>query len=83
MPSRCMANLTFVGHPGVDWGSAMPLGGFIPELNVSVSIASDAHGGMNMSLTQHYNRGLFGDLQCKLLSAAAVIKQPGFPGFAC
>ena len=51
-----MAEWRHIGHPGMDWGSGMLTNGHVPELALSVSIAtSTAHGGMNASLTRVEN----------------------------
>jgi hypothetical protein len=34
------------GHPGLDWASGMPEAGWIPDLNLSYSLAFNSFGGL-------------------------------------
>jgi CubicO group peptidase (beta-lactamase class C family) len=77
---QCVANLSFIGHPGEDWGSGVWVGRLV-ELNASVAVASTSgHGGLNASLTQHQNAAMHGELIQSVVTAIVQLRDPAFGG---
>merc|ERR1712070_844311 len=61
----CQLNATLIGHLGADWGSSMPLNGWIPALRASVAVSmTSVFTGLNTSLTLHENNNMQQILQC-------------------
>ena len=74
-----MAEWRHIGHPGMDWGSGMLTNGHVPELALSVSIAtSTAHGGMNASLTRVENERFLNGLRCAVFDTLLHFRDPTF-----
>merc|ERR1712087_1007546 len=83
---RCTANLTVIGHDGMDWGSTMGLNGYVPQLGASISLAVNALRGMNSSLNSHQNAMLVQTVfikHCLVLNAIYVAKYPNSLGLDC
>jgi CubicO group peptidase (beta-lactamase class C family) len=79
----CTANITVIGHMGMDWGSAMNFNGYVPQLGASVSMTTNALQGLNSSLFTHENQMLLQMPQCLVLDAIYTAKFPDFPGLNC
>jgi len=81
---QCMLNATQFGHLGADWGSSMPLNGYISQIGVAVAVSlTSVFSGMNSSLSEHENSGIFGFLECEFLQIVYQYKFPGFPDLDC
>ena len=71
---------------GLDYGSGFPLIGFVPELNVSMALATNTGEmpmGMNYTMGALENRELIRAAQCPMFQAATQMALPGFPALKC
>ena len=79
----CMSNATLVGHPGVDWGSGMPISGHLPDFNATVGVAINALLGMNTSMNLRQSNAFMEAIECGVLDLLYRRQYPGFAGLLC
>ena len=82
----CQLEATYIGHPGLDYGSGFPLVGFVKGLNLSFAIGSNTGEnpmGMNYTLGTMENGQFISSVFCPFLQSAFQAQVPGFPDFEC
>lgn len=84
---RCALVTHGYGHAGLDYGSGMPQIGFLPELNISYSVAynvGESPIGMNATMGLYENFGMASQtFLCQVLDAAIHAQLPDYPQFEC
>ena len=82
----CYFTSPTVGHAGLDYGSGMPIIGFMTALNVSYALASntgESPMGMNFSKGQLENSKFFYSISCEFLDVVVHAQLPTYPAFKC
>ena len=79
----CYTNLTIVGHPGVDFGSAIPDPGWLPRYNVSIALAVNSLTGLNTSMTVEENGDFYSPALCLTFAALIPYLDPTIPAIQC
>jgi len=84
---QCVWATASIGHAGLDYGSGIPLIGYIPSLGLSFAAASNTGeqlSGANSSLTILENQDFLSSLYCQFLQIAInMALSEGAPSFAC
>ena len=83
---RCFFAGTLLSHAGLDYGSGFPFLGWIPEVNVSLALASNTGEfpmGMNSSMGVLENSGLINVAACYIIRAAVMLELPTYPAMNC
>ena len=79
----CVSNATLVGHPGMDWGSGMPISGSLPDFNATIGVAVNALLGMNTSMDLRQANLFLSALECEMIDLLYRRQFPAFPGLDC
>eukprot|EP00041_Stephanoeca_diplocostata_P007460 m.105981 g.105981 ORF g.105981 m.105981 type:complete len:614 (+) comp16888_c0_seq1:169-2010(+) len=81
----CFTNYSGYGHPGLDWGSAIPKAGYVPSLKLSYALAFNSFMGHNTSMGTNENHppDLFDSLTCAVLARTIAFIDPHAPQFSC
>lgn len=82
----CALHAHTVGHPGLDYGSGMPLMAFVTELNISYAVAVNAGEspmGMNSSLSLFENFRVLDQLYCRFIDIIVHAQLPSYPPLEC
>jgi len=82
----CHFRAETVGHAGLDYGSGMPLIGFLPALNLSYAVAvnvGESTMGMNTSMGLLENVGFLESVYCELFDSIVHEQMPSYPAFEC